>query len=96
MGPEVAEGACGVGADFGIGITGEEDQGGGGFELSQTPEGVKASEAVGIDLCVANEQFGLDAAALTELARESVRASFAPDAVRSRLLAEIDAYANTP
>ena len=45
---------------------------------------------------VANEQFGLDAAALTELARESVRASFAPDAVRSRLLAEIDAYANTP
>ena len=41
---------------------------------------------------VANEVFGLDAPALTELARESVRASFASDDVRSRILAEIDDY----
>ena len=41
---------------------------------------------------VANEVFGLDAPALTELARESVRASFASGDARSRILAEIDDY----
>ena len=45
---------------------------------------------------VANVEFGLDAVALTDLARESVRASFAPQDVRSRVLAEIDAYAIAP
>jgi aminodeoxyfutalosine deaminase len=43
----------------------------------------------------ANSVFGLDAPALTELAREAVRASFAGAATRSRLLAELDAYAVT-
>ena len=41
----------------------------------------------------AHEVFGLDAAALAELAREAVRASLAGPDVRARLLAEIDAYA---
>jgi aminodeoxyfutalosine deaminase len=41
---------------------------------------------------VAHQVFGLDAAALAELARESVRASFASDATRQRVLAEIDDY----
>jgi aminodeoxyfutalosine deaminase len=40
----------------------------------------------------ANEVFGLDAPSLAELARESVRASFAGHATRTRVLAEIDAY----
>ncbi|MDO9485716.1 MAG: adenosine deaminase [Actinomycetota bacterium] len=42
---------------------------------------------------IAHEVFGLDAAELTELARESVRASFAGEDLRSQLLAEIDDYA---
>ncbi len=42
---------------------------------------------------VAHDVFGLDARDLVELARESVRASFAPDGTRARVLAEIDAYA---
>ncbi len=42
---------------------------------------------------VAHEVFGLDVPELAELARESVRASFAPEDTRVRLLAEIDAYA---
>jgi aminodeoxyfutalosine deaminase len=44
---------------------------------------------------IAHEVFGLDAAALAELARESVRASFAPEEARARVLAEIDSYAAT-
>ena len=42
---------------------------------------------------IAHEAFGLDAPALTELARDSVRASFASAAVTSRVLAEIDGFA---
>jgi aminodeoxyfutalosine deaminase len=42
---------------------------------------------------VAHEVFGLDESELAELARESVRASFAPDDTKSRLLDEIDQYA---
>ena len=41
---------------------------------------------------IAHEVFGVDLPALTDLARESVRASFAPEATSARLLAEIDAY----
>ncbi len=41
---------------------------------------------------IAHEVFGLDAAELTELARESVRASFASDASKARVLEEINAY----
>lgn len=41
---------------------------------------------------LAHEVFGLDVGALAELARESVRLSFAPEATRTRVLAEIDAY----
>lgn len=41
---------------------------------------------------IAHDVFGLDWCALTDLARESVRASFAPEATKSRVLAEIDAY----
>jgi aminodeoxyfutalosine deaminase len=37
---------------------------------------------------------GLDETGVAELARAAVRASFAPDAVRERLLREIDAYAS--
>jgi aminodeoxyfutalosine deaminase len=44
------------------------------------------------EYAIANEVFGLDARDLTDLARESVRASFAPPATASRILAEIDAY----
>ena len=44
---------------------------------------------------IAHEVFGLDADALTELARESVRASFAPAAISARVLAEIDGFART-
>lgn len=44
------------------------------------------------EYAVANEFFGLDARDLTELARESVHASFAPTETKSRVLAEIDAY----
>jgi aminodeoxyfutalosine deaminase len=41
---------------------------------------------------IAHEVFGLDALALTELARESVNSSFAPEGSKSRILVEIDAY----
>jgi aminodeoxyfutalosine deaminase len=44
---------------------------------------------------IAHEVFDLDAAALTELARESVRASFASDATKVRVLAEIESHAQT-
>jgi aminodeoxyfutalosine deaminase len=47
---------------------------------------------------IAHEVFGLDVNEISDLARESVRASFAPTR-RARILAEIDAYAgstNTP
>jgi aminodeoxyfutalosine deaminase len=42
---------------------------------------------------IAHRVFGRSAAELTELAREAVRASFAGEPTRARLLAEIDAYA---
>lgn len=41
---------------------------------------------------IAADLLGLDEEGVKELARTSVRASFAPDDVRRRLLAEIDAY----
>lgn len=41
---------------------------------------------------IAHDVFGLDEDELADLARESVRASFAPDETRERTLAEIDAY----
>ncbi|WP_307828101.1 adenosine deaminase [Nocardioides sp. SYSU D00038] len=42
---------------------------------------------------IAADLLGLDAAGAAELARTAVRASFAPDDVRARVLGEIDAYA---
>ena len=42
---------------------------------------------------VAHEVFGLDRSDLADLARESVRASFAPQPTHDRILREIDAYA---
>jgi aminodeoxyfutalosine deaminase len=47
------------------------------------------------EFLTAHRAFGLDVPALTELAREAVRASFAGEATRTRLLAEIDAYVGT-
>ncbi len=44
---------------------------------------------------IGHEVFGLDRAELADLAAESVRASFAPDATRAMVLAEIDAYVQT-
>ena len=44
---------------------------------------------------LAHDVFGLGAPELAELARESVRASFASEPTRARLLADIDAYAAT-
>ena len=41
---------------------------------------------------IAAELLGLDEAGVAELARAAVRASFAPDDVKARVLAEIDAY----
>ncbi len=41
---------------------------------------------------VAHDVFGLDTDDLVELARESVRASFADDSVKGCVLSEIDAY----
>lgn len=43
---------------------------------------------------IAHDVFGVDALGLVELARDSVRASFAPEAVRATVLAEIDAVAS--
>ncbi len=45
------------------------------------------------EYAVAAELLGLDEAGLAELARTAVRASFAPEDVRERVLGEIDAYA---
>jgi aminodeoxyfutalosine deaminase len=44
---------------------------------------------------IAADLLHLDEAGVAELARTAVRSSFAEDEVRSRLLAEIDAYAGT-
>jgi aminodeoxyfutalosine deaminase len=44
------------------------------------------------EYAIAHENFGLGSGELAELARDSVRASFAPPATASRILAEIDAY----
>ena len=44
------------------------------------------------DYAVAAELLGLDEAGIAELAREGIRASFAPDEVKVRILGEIDAY----
>jgi aminodeoxyfutalosine deaminase len=44
------------------------------------------------EYAIAAELLGLDRRGISDLARTAVRASFAPDAVRSSLLAEIDAY----
>jgi len=41
---------------------------------------------------VAASLLGLDEGGLKELARNAVRHSFAPDSVRTALLAEIDSY----
>jgi aminodeoxyfutalosine deaminase len=43
---------------------------------------------------LAAELLDLDEAGLAELARTAVRASYAEDDVKSRIIAEIDAYAN--
>ena len=45
------------------------------------------------EYAIAADLLGLDEAGLADLARAAVRASFAPEDVRARLLAEIDAYA---
>ena len=45
---------------------------------------------------IAHEVFGLDAAELADLAREAVRASFAPDQRKRAILDEIDAYVAGP
>ena len=42
---------------------------------------------------IAADLLGLDEAGVADLARTAVRASFAPDDVRQRVLGEIDAYA---
>ncbi len=42
---------------------------------------------------IAHDIFGLDHSALADLARDAVRASFAPAPTRARILDEIDAYA---
>jgi aminodeoxyfutalosine deaminase len=44
---------------------------------------------------LAHESFGLSLDELTELARTAVRVSYCPDDLRKRLLAEIDAYAES-
>jgi aminodeoxyfutalosine deaminase len=44
------------------------------------------------EYAIAHEVFGLDTSELTELARESVRSSFAADVRKSSILAEIDSY----
>jgi aminodeoxyfutalosine deaminase len=44
------------------------------------------------EYAIAADLLGLDQAGLAELARTAVRASFAPEDVRSRVLGEIDAY----
>jgi len=44
------------------------------------------------EYAIAADLLGLDEAGLAELARTAVRASFAPEEVRIRVLGEIDAY----
>ncbi|HET7327919.1 MAG TPA: adenosine deaminase [Nocardioidaceae bacterium] len=44
------------------------------------------------EYAVAHEVFGIDAAGLADLSRAAVRASYAPEPTRRRLLTEIDAY----
>ena len=43
------------------------------------------------EYAIAADLLGLDAAGVADLARTAVRASFAPDEVKQRVLAEIDA-----
>ena len=45
------------------------------------------------EYAIAADLLDLDEAGLAELARTAVRASFAPDDVKARILGEIDAYA---
>ncbi len=45
---------------------------------------------------LALDQFGLDRAAVLDLARTAARVSYAPESVRTSLLAEIEAYAESP
>jgi aminodeoxyfutalosine deaminase len=45
------------------------------------------------EYAIASDLLGLDKAGLAELSRRAVRASFAPDDVKRRVLGEIDAYA---
>ncbi len=42
---------------------------------------------------IAHDVFGLEPGDLAELSREAVRASFAPEATKDRLLADIDGFA---
>lgn len=44
------------------------------------------------EYAVAHDVFGIDASGLADLSRAAVRASYAPDASRRRILAEIDTY----
>ena len=48
------------------------------------------------EYAIAAHLLGLDEAGLAELARTAVRSSYAPDDVATRILAEIDAYADLP
>jgi adenosine deaminase len=48
------------------------------------------------EYAVAAELLGLDQHGVTDLARASIRQSFAPDSSRRAILAEIDAYASSP
>jgi len=48
------------------------------------------------EYAIAAELLGLDEHGLAELARAAVRASFAPEGVRARLLEEIEAYVGAP
>ncbi|MGI8458458.1 MAG: adenosine deaminase [Propionibacteriaceae bacterium] len=48
------------------------------------------------EYAVAADLLGLDVAGIAELARAGVRQSFAPDDVKARILAEIDAYVVDP
>ncbi len=45
---------------------------------------------------IAAELLGLDRSGVADLARAAVRASFAEDAVKAGLLAEIDGYVTSP
>jgi aminodeoxyfutalosine deaminase len=45
------------------------------------------------EYAIAAELLGLDAGGIAELARQAVRASFAPEDVKRRVLVEIEEYA---